>query len=63
MVTEVAEPSCFGSFQPEGGCASCAAALWCSDFTIRLEQEALEQLDSREWILYAESDPEWKEGI
>lgn len=43
------EPSCFGAFQPEGRCLDCAATLWCQDFTIRLDMEAMAQLEGQEW--------------
>jgi hypothetical protein len=33
--------ACFGSFRNEGSCDGCPAALWCEDFTRRLDEEAM----------------------
>lgn len=43
------EPSCFGTFQPGGRCDECPASLWCQDFTIRLDMEAMAQQEGQEW--------------
>ena len=47
---------CFGAFQAEGRCLDCAAALWCQDFTLRLDEEAMMREEGQSWYMDALED-------